>query len=180
MAVTSEERAANVSLVILDVDGVLTDGRLYFGAQGEVLKVFDVRDGHGIKLLRQAGLEVAILSSRRSEIVEVRARELGIAHVLQGEADKCAGFERLLAEMKTTPAQCAFIGDDWPDLPVLTKVGLAAAVADARPEVRRIAHWIAPAEGGRGAVRQLAEFILRAQGKFDAALGRHAAERTHA
>ncbi len=180
MAVTSEARAANVSLVILDVDGVLTDGRLYFGAQGEALKVFDVRDGHGIKLLRQAGIEVAILSSRRSEIVEVRARELGIVHVLQGEADKCAGFERLLAEMNTTPAQCAFIGDDWPDLPVLTKVGLAAAVADARPEVRRIAHWIAPAEGGRGAVRQLAEFILRAQGKFDAALAHHSAERTHA
>lgn len=170
---TPEARAAAVSLVIVDVDGVLTDGRLYFGPQGEALKAFDVRDGHGIKLLRAAGIEVAILSSRRSEIVALRARELGIARVLQGEADKRAGLARLLAECGRSESQCAFIGDDWPDLPVLVRVGLAAAVADAAPEVRAIAHWIAPAGGGRGAVRQLAEFILRAQGRFDAALARY-------
>jgi 3-deoxy-D-manno-octulosonate 8-phosphate phosphatase (KDO 8-P phosphatase) len=180
MAVPAEVRAASVSLVILDVDGVLTDGRLYFGPQGEALKVFDVRDGHGIKLLREAGLEVAILSSRRSDIVAARARELGITHVLQGETDKLAGFGRLLADTKKNAAQCAFIGDDWPDLPVLTKVGFAATVAGAALEVRQIAHWIATAEGGRGAVRQLAEFILRAQGKFELALAHQSADRTHA
>lgn len=173
-------RAANVRLLILDVDGVLTDGRLYFGPQGEALKIFDVRDGHGIKLLLEAGIEVAILSSRRSEAVEVRARELGIAHVLQGEADKRAGLQRLLADLRLSPGQCAFIGDDWPDLPVLKRVGLAATVADAVPEVRDAAHWIAPAGGGRGAVRQLAELILRAQGKFDATLARHSGPSGHA
>lgn len=180
MAVPAEVRAASVSLVILDVDGVLTDGRLYFGPQGEALKVFDVRDGQGIKLLREAGLEVAILSSRRSDIVAARARELGVTHVLQGETDKLAGFRSLLADTKKTAAQCAFIGDDWPDLPVLTKVGFAATVAGAAREVQQIAHWIATAEGGRGAVRQLAEFILRAQGKFELALAHHSADRTHA
>jgi len=180
MSMSAEARAANVSFVILDVDGVLTDGRLHFGAQGEALKVFNVRDGHGIKLLCEAGIEVAILSSRRSDIVSARARELGVNRVLQGEADKRAGFARLLAETKRTAAQCAFIGDDWPDLPVLAQVGLAAAVADAAPEVRDVAHWIAPASGGCGAVRQLAEFILRAQGKFDAALLRHGAESVRA
>ena len=179
MSADAAARAAHVRLVILDVDGVLTDGRLYFGPQGEALKVFDVRDGHGIKLLRAAGIEVAILSSRRSEIVGVRARELGITRVLQGEADKRAGLQRLLADTDTVPAHCAFIGDDWPDLPVLAQVGLAATVADAVPEVRSVAHWIAPAAGGRGAVRQLAEFILRAQGRFDAALARFTESRAH-
>jgi 3-deoxy-D-manno-octulosonate 8-phosphate phosphatase (KDO 8-P phosphatase) len=180
MSLSAEARAAHVSLVILDVDGVLTDGCLLFGPQGEALKVFNVRDGHGVKLLREAGLEVAILSSRRSDIVAVRARELGVNHVLQGETDKRAGFVRLLAETGRHALQCAFIGDDWPDLPVLSRVGFAATVADAAPEVRNIAHWIATANGGCGAVRQLAEFILRAQGKFDAALLRYSAEDVHA
>jgi 3-deoxy-D-manno-octulosonate 8-phosphate phosphatase (KDO 8-P phosphatase) len=173
MDMPAEARAANVRLLILDVDGVLTDGRLYFGPHGETLKVFHVRDGHGIKLLREAGIEVAILSSRHSEMVAARARELGLARVLQGQADKIAGYERLLAVTGTTPAQCAYMGDDWPDLDVLTRVGFAATVADAAPEVRKVSHWVAPAAGGRGAVRQLAEFILRAQNRFDAALARH-------
>ncbi len=176
MAGEAEARAAQVRLVILDVDGVMTDGRLHFGPQGEALKVFDVRDGLGIKLLREAGIGVAILSSRRSEIVDMRARELGITHVLQGEGDKLAGFDRLLGATGAAPAQCAFMADDWPDLKVLARVGLAAAVADAVPEVKRAAHWTASAGGGRGAVRQLAEFILRAQARFDAALARHGAE----
>jgi 3-deoxy-D-manno-octulosonate 8-phosphate phosphatase (KDO 8-P phosphatase) len=162
--------------VILDVDGVLTDGRLHYGPQGEALKVFDVRDGHGIKLLRAAGIEVAILSARRAEMVTVRARELGIAHVIQGESDKRAGLQRLLAATRMQAAHCAYIGDDWPDLPVLAQVGLPATVADAAPEVRRAAAWTAAARGGRGAVREFAEFILRAQGRFDGALARYAAE----
>lgn len=168
-----EERAARVRLMVLDVDGVLTDGRLYFGPDGEALKVFDVRDGLGIKLLREAGIEVAILSARASPIVARRARELGIVRVLQGASDKLSGLADLLAACRLDAADCGFIGDDWADLPVLDRVGFAAAVADAAPEVRAAAHWCAAAAGGRGAVRELAEFILRAQGRFDAALRRH-------
>ena len=171
-----EQRAAAVRLLVLDVDGVLTDGRLYFGAEGESLKVFDVRDGHGIKLLREAGIEVAVLSARQSPIVERRARELGITRVIQGAADKGAAFAALAGAMQVAPAQCGYIGDDWPDLAALAQAGLAATVADAAPEVRRVAHWISTAPGGRGAVRELAEFILRAQGQFETLLRRHAGE----
>jgi 3-deoxy-D-manno-octulosonate 8-phosphate phosphatase (KDO 8-P phosphatase) len=170
-----EQRAAAVRLLVLDVDGVLTDGRLYFGADGEALKVFDVRDGLGVKLLREAGVEVAILSSRRSPIVERRARELGIAPVIQGAADKGAALAELMRALQVRPEQCGYMGDDWPDLRPLGQAGFAAAVADAAPEVRRIAHWISAAPGGRGAVRELAEFILRAQGRFDGMLRGHGA-----
>lgn len=169
-----EARAARVRLLVLDVDGVLTDGRLYFGAQGEALKVFDVRDGHGIKLLREAGIEVAILSARQSDIVAIRARELGIARVLQGQADKGAALDLLLADTTIAADACGYCGDDWPDLTVLRRVGFAATVADAAPEVKAVAHWVAPAPGGRAAVRALAEFILRAQGRFEDSLTRHA------
>jgi len=170
---TAEARAAAVRLLVLDVDGVLTDGRLYFGADGEALKVFDVRDGHGVKLLREAGIEVAILSSRRSPMVERRAADLGIRHVVQGAADKGAAFAALAAALQVPPAQCGCLGDDWPDLAMLAQAGFAAAVADAAPEVRRAAHWVGQAPGGRGAVRELAEFILRSQGRYEALLRRH-------
>ncbi|HTT13779.1 MAG TPA: HAD-IIIA family hydrolase [Burkholderiaceae bacterium] len=171
---TALERAALVRLMILDVDGVLTDGRLYYGAGGEAMKAFDVRDGHGIKLLREGGVEVAILTARQSEIVAVRARELGVERVVQGAADKLAGFERLLTETRMLEQRCGYIGDDWPDLAVLARVGFAATVADGAPEVRAAAHWVAAAAGGHGAVRELAEFVLRAQGLFSALLARHA------
>ncbi|MCE2970849.1 MAG: HAD hydrolase family protein [Burkholderiales bacterium] len=157
------ERAARVKLMIFDVDGVLTDGRLYFGPGGEALKVFDVRDGLGVKRLHYAGVATAILSSRSSEIVALRARELGIVHLRQGVADKAEGFARLLGASGFAAEDCGFMGDDLPDLPVLATVGFAAAVADAVPEVRAAAHWVAQARGGRGAVRELAEFVLRAQ-----------------
>jgi len=159
-----EQRAARVRLMVLDVDGVLTDGRLYFGPQGEALKVFDVRDGHGIKMLLAHGIAVAILSARSSAIVEARARELGITHVLQGQSDKEQGFTDLLLETALTAADCGYAGDDLPDLPVLRAVGFAATVADACDEVKAIAHWIAPRPGGSGAVRALAEYVLRAKG----------------
>ncbi len=161
---TPEQRAARLRLVALDVDGVLTDGRLYYGPQGEALKVFDVRDGHGIKMLQTQGVEVAILSARRSEIVETRARELGVRRVLQGRGDKLAAWRELLQDTGTDPAHGGFIGDDLPDLPVLRQAGFAATVADARDEVKKAAHWIAAEPGGRGAVRALAEFILLAKG----------------
>ena len=161
---TPEQRAARVRLVVLDVDGVLTDGRLYYGPNGEALKVFDVRDGHGVKMLLARGIDVAILSARDSAIVEHRARELGISRVLQGRGDKAAAFGELLSEARLTADDAAFIGDDLPDLPVLRSAGFAMTVEDARDEVKRSAHWIAPCAGGRAAVRACAEFILRAQG----------------
>lgn len=161
---TPEQRAAGLRLMALDVDGVLTDGRLYYGPQGEALKVFDVRDGHGIKMLLGHGIEVAILSARSSEIVATRARELGIRRLMQGRGDKLAAWAELLDAAAVTPAQAGFIGDDLPDLPVLAQAGFAATVADACDQAKKVAHWIAAQEGGRGAVRALAEFILAAKG----------------
>jgi len=172
-ATDAKDRAAAVRLFVLDVDGILTDGRLFFGTDGEALKVFDVRDGHGVKLLREAGIEVAILSARRSPIVDRRARELGIAMVVQGATDKGASFAELARRQMLQPAQCGYMGDDWPDLPALAQAGFAATVADAAAEVRQVAHWTSCAPGGRGAVREVAEFILRAQGRFEALLHRH-------
>jgi 3-deoxy-D-manno-octulosonate 8-phosphate phosphatase (KDO 8-P phosphatase) len=169
----AQRRAAAVRLLVLDVDGVLTDGRLYFGADGESMKVFDVRDGHGVRLLREAGIEVAILSGRSSPIVDRRAGELGIVRVIQGAADKGGALASLARELGIALEHCAYIGDDWPDLAALARAGFAAAVADAAPEVRRAAHWSSSAPGGRGAVRELAEFILHAQGRFESAMGRH-------
>jgi 3-deoxy-D-manno-octulosonate 8-phosphate phosphatase (KDO 8-P phosphatase) len=166
----AQRRAARVRLMVFDVDGVLTDGRLWFGPQGEAIKAFDVRDGLGIRLLVDAGIDTAILSARRSEIVATRARELRIVHVVQGADDKAQAFAQLLQATGHRAEHSGFIGDDWADLPVLRQVGFAATVADAAPEVRAVAHWIAPAAGGRGAVRALAEFLLRAQQRFDAAL----------
>jgi 3-deoxy-D-manno-octulosonate 8-phosphate phosphatase (KDO 8-P phosphatase) len=170
---TPVERAARVRMMILDVDGVLTDGRLYYGPGGEAMKAFDVRDGHGIKLLREAGVEVALLTARQSEIVAVRARELGIERVVQGATNKVAGLDRLVAAMGVQDHDCGYLGDDWPDLAVLTRVGFAATVADAVPEVRAAVHWVSTARGGHGAVRELAEFVLRAQGQFAALLARY-------
>jgi 3-deoxy-D-manno-octulosonate 8-phosphate phosphatase (KDO 8-P phosphatase) len=160
-------RAAAVRLVALDVDGVLTDGRLYFGARGEALKAFDVRDGLGIRWLSEAGIDVALVTGRSSSIVTARARDLGIRRVLQGQRDKHASLRRLLAQTGLDANACAYMGDDWPDLPALGAVGLAATVADAPDEVKRSVHWVAPSPGGRGAVRDLAGLILRAQGCFD-------------
>ncbi len=163
-------RAARIRLVGLDVDGVLTDGRLYFGTRGEALKSFHVRDGFALQLLRAAGIELAIVTGRSTPIVTARARDLGIAHVLQGQRDKHAGLGRLLDDAGLSWEQCAFMGDDWPDLSVLGAVGLAATVADAPADVRRRAHWVAPSAGGQGAVRDLSHLILAAQGRLDGLL----------
>jgi len=163
-------RAARVRLVALDVDGVLTDGRLYFGPQGEALKAFDVRDGYGIRLLQEAGIEVAIITGRSSPIVDARARDLGITRVLQGQRDKRSSLAAMLADTGVRALECAYMGDDWPDLGALDSAGLAATVADAPPDVRRRVHWVAPSPGGRGAVRDLARLVLRAQGRLDGLL----------
>lgn len=169
MSLTRDEllqRARRVRLVIFDVDGVLTDGLLHYGSDGEAFKTFHVRDGHGIVLLRLAGIPQAILSARESEAVRTRMRELGVRYVLQGERDKAAGLERLLAQAEVSAEACAYIGDDVNDIPVLEKVGLAACPADAAPEAKRHAHLVTSATGGRGAARELCELVLEAHGKW--------------
>lgn len=152
-----------IDLLILDVDGVLTDGRLYFGSKGEALKVFHARDGHGIKLLQGSGVQVAALSGRRSAAVTARMRELKVRHVVQGCTDKVAALRMLTRRLGIEPLACACIVDDTPDLPLMATVGFAAAVADAHPLVRAAAHWISTAGGGRGAVREFTDALLRAR-----------------
>jgi 3-deoxy-D-manno-octulosonate 8-phosphate phosphatase (KDO 8-P phosphatase) len=157
--------AAAIRLLVLDVDGVLTDGRLYYGSSGEALKAFHVRDGHGIKALRQAGIEIAVISGRRSRAVTLRCRELGIRHVIQGADDKLEALSRLQAQLKLRPAACACVGDDTPDVPLLRSVGLAFAVADAHPAVRAAAHHATSLAGGHGAVREVCDRLLAARNR---------------
>ncbi len=154
---------AAIELLVLDVDGVLTDGRLYFSATGEALKVFHVRDGHGIKLLAAAGVQVAVISGRRSRAVAARMRELGVRHLVQGCGDKVAALATLARRLQVAPLHAACLVDDTPDLPLMAAVGFAGAVADAHPLVRRAAHWVAQTPGGRGAVRELCDRLLSAR-----------------
>ena len=156
---------ARIELLVLDVDGVLTDGLLYYSARGEALKAFHVRDGHGLKLLAAHGITLAVLSGRRSAAVRRRVRELGIRHLVQGCADKLAAFEQLTRRLAIDPLASACLVDDTPDLPLMSAVGLAAAVADAHPLVRSAADWVSRAPGGRGAVRELTDELLRARAR---------------
>ncbi len=172
---TPEERARSIRLALFDVDGVLTDGRLYYGPGGEAMKVFGILDGHGLKMLARSGVATGLLSGRKSEAAAFRARELGMAHVILGVDDKLAHFEELRARLGLEASQCAFVGDDLPDAPVLSRCGLAVAVANAVPEVKSIAHLVTRATGGGGAVREFCEFVMRAQGTLEGAGGRHGA-----
>lgn len=165
------ERAARVELLVLDVDGVLTDGGMYYGSTGEALKRFDVKDGHSLVMARLTQLKVAWLSARSSPAVEARARELRITSLIQGERYKRAALEKLLAEVGIAASACAYMGDDLNDLPPLAVVGLPACPADAVLEVRQQALFIAQNPGGRGAVRELVELCLRASGRWATALG---------
>ena len=160
------ERARAVRLAIFDVDGVLTDGTLWIGAQGEAFKAFNILDGHGVKMLQAAGVDTAILSGRDSEAVLRRAAELSIRHVVQGASDKLAAFEELLAQSGYRAQACSFMGDDLPDLPVLQRCGFAVAVANAVDAVKAAAHYVTQASGGRGAVREFSDLVLRAQGQL--------------
>lgn len=156
-----------VKLVVFDVDGVLTDGRIIFSNSGEETKLFDVKDGHGIKILMRMGIDVAIITARESEVVRRRARDLGINHVFQGMKDKKMALEELVKASGVTPGEMAYMGDDIIDLPVLKRVAFSAAVADAVAEVRERVDYVAQRPGGRGAARELAELILKVQGKWD-------------
>ncbi|HTN67725.1 MAG TPA: HAD family hydrolase [Burkholderiaceae bacterium] len=163
-------RAARIRLMIFDVDGVLTDGGLHYGPSGENLKVFNVLDGQGIKLLQQSGVATAIISARQSTMLTRRAADLGITHLEQGVHDKRAAFEQLLARTGFTAEQCGFIGDDIIDLPILMRTGFAASVTNGHAEVRARVHYVTEAPGGHGAAREICDFILRAQGNYEAAL----------
>ncbi len=155
-------RAARIRLVLLDVDGVLTDGRLYYGPEGEALKAFDVKDGHGIVLLRDH-VDFGVISGRPGKASEARLRELRFKHLVFGERDKLAGYARL-ASLGVPDDEVAYMGDDVNDVPLLRRVGLSACPADAMPEVRAAVHFVTTAKGGRGAVRELCDLIRRAKG----------------
>lgn len=167
------ESVKKLKLLILDVDGVLTDGRLFFDQQGAEYKSFHARDGHGIKMLRETGVEVAVISGRKSAVVSLRMKNLGIQHVYQGYEDKIGAFEEILSKMKITTEQVAHVGDDLLDLPLMMRAGLGIAVQDANDTVKNYADCITEIKGGLGAVREICDFIMQTQGNFDRILQRY-------
>ena len=161
------EKAANIKLVIFDVDGVLTDSTLFIGDDGQEYKAFNSKDGHGMRMLQAGGVEIAIITGRVSNVVEHRMKDLGIKRVYQGKREKLPAYEELLKEVQLSHDQIAYVGDDVVDLPVMCKVGLAIGVQDAHPLVKRHAHWITERPGGKGAGRDVCELILEAKGKLN-------------
>lgn len=164
------EKVKSLKLLILDVDGVLTDGRLFFDDNGKEYKCFHARDGHGIKLLRQSGVEVAVISGRKSNSVAIRMQTLGVKLVYQGHENKRAAFTEILQNLSLSPKHVAHVGDDVLDLPVMVQVGFGVAVADAHFAVKQRADWCTQAAGGQGAVREVCDLIMQVQGTFDAML----------
>jgi 3-deoxy-D-manno-octulosonate 8-phosphate phosphatase (KDO 8-P phosphatase) len=164
------ERARRIRLMIFDVDGVLTDGRLWYGPSGEELKAFHSFDGHGMKMLAASGVVCALLSGRRSSAVAARAAELGIEHVLQGIDQKLPAYQDLMARLRFSSTQCGYMGDELVDLPVLTRCGLACTPREAPEAVRNRAHYVASTPAGYGAAREVCEFVMRAQGTLERAL----------
>lgn len=167
------QKAARVKLVIFDVDGVLTDGRLYVTEDGTEIKAFHSRDGHGMKMLQESGVKIAIITGRKSSIVTHRMKELGIEHVYQGRKEKLPAFLELIASLNVTPDEVAYVGDDVVDLPVMCRVGLAIAVQDANEWVKKHAHWQTPNLGGRGAARDVCELIMEGRGVLHETLARY-------
>lgn len=160
------ECATDIRMLILDVDGVMTDGSIIMDHRGRELKAFNVRDGHGIKMLQRAGIRVGIITGRSSEVVAARASDLGIEIVIQGCLNKSEGLDQLLAQCSLQARQCAFMGDDVLDLPPMRRCALALAPADAHPPVLQQAHWISGCRGGHGAIRQAAEALILASGQW--------------
>jgi 3-deoxy-D-manno-octulosonate 8-phosphate phosphatase (KDO 8-P phosphatase) len=165
--------AREIRLVLFDVDGVLTDARLIIGDDGQEYKAFNSKDGHGLKMLQRNGVAAGIITGRTSKVVEHRVHDLGIKHVYQGCKEKLPVYDKLIHELKLDPAQTAFVGDDVVDLPIMLKVGLAIAVQDAHPMVKRHAHWITPSAGGEGAGREVCEMLMHAQGTYTAEMLRY-------
>ena len=158
------DKASRIRLLIFDVDGVLTDGSLFLGDDGQEYKAFNSRDGHGIKMLQKYGVTIGIITGRTSKVVEYRMANLGITHVYQGKLEKIPAYEELIKEVGVTPEETAYVGDDVVDLPVMRKVGLAIAVQDAHPLVLKHSHWQTPSGGGRGAARDVCEMLMEARG----------------
>ncbi len=169
------DKMRKVKVLILDVDGVLTDGRIVISDDGQETKCFHVRDGHGLKMIQRAGIEVMFLTGRKSQVVEHRARELGVNKVYQGVLDKLAIFSEILADAKLSAEQVAYMGDDIVDLPVLKRAGFSITVCDSHGEVMRAVDLVTQNAGGRGAVREVCEMILKAQGKWEKIMERYRA-----
>ena len=163
--------AGEIRLLVCDVDGVLSDGRIYLGNNGEELKTFHTKDGFGLKAIRDIGIEAAVITGRSSRIVADRMQSLGIEHIYQGQGDKLPAFQDLLDKLGLTAAQAAYIGDDVIDIPVIRHCTLGVAVADAHPLVRRAARWVTTLKGGEGAVREVCDLLLQAQGRLESASG---------
>jgi 3-deoxy-D-manno-octulosonate 8-phosphate phosphatase (KDO 8-P phosphatase) len=174
----AEEKAAQVRLFLTDVDGVLTDGGIVFDGNGLESKRFHVRDGHGIKMLQRGGMAVGIISGRSSDPVVVRARELGVRILRQGALDKMAALREILSETGFRPEECSYVGDDIVDLPILRSVGFSAAPSDAEPYVLDAVDYVASRPGGLGAVREIVEFLLRANGLWEAVTAKYFEGRT--
>lgn len=170
LSVRIKEKAARIRLLALDVDGVLSDGRLFFAEDGQELKTFDTQDGHGIKMLQSAGIEVAIITGRTTQLVQRRAANLKIKHLLQGREDKLVALKELISELGYELEEVAYVGDDWPDLPAILASGLGVAVANAHSELRARADHVTTLTGGRGAVREVCDLLLQAQDRYDTAL----------
>ncbi len=168
-----EDRAGKIKMLVMDVDGVLTDGRIVLGSRGEEFKFFHVQDGVGINLAHRAGLKTAIISARKSGATERRARELGMHDVYQVEDGKEGAYEKILQDYGLKDEEVAYIGDDFHDLPLLNRVGLAVSVPNGRDEVKEIAHYTTKAAGGQGAVREVVEAILKSQGKWEEVTARY-------
>jgi 3-deoxy-D-manno-octulosonate 8-phosphate phosphatase (KDO 8-P phosphatase) len=168
------ERAARVKLLILDVDGVLTDGRIIMDHKGREIKAFNVRDGHGLRLLMEAGIEVALLTGRSSPVVQKRADDLGITWVRQGVHDKVDAYQEIAREVGITDDEACFVGDDVIDIPLLKRVAIPIVVGDGAPEAKRCACYVTQSSGGKGAVREVCDLLLQAQGKWEAVLRRYA------
>ena len=167
---TAPHTALAVQLLALDVDGVLSDGRVTYASDGSELKSFNIKDGLGIKLLQRCGVQVAIITGRRSDMVARRARELGIVELMEGRDDKLNALQELCARLGLTLAECAYMGDDLPDLAAIRAAVLGLTVADAVTDVRAAADWCSVAPGGAGAVREAAEWLLHARGQWDSLL----------
>lgn len=167
------EKAKNIRLFLVDVDGVLTDGGIVYDVDGREIKRFHVRDGHGIKMLQRAGVEVGIITGRTSEVVAVRARELGISIVFQGAADKVAAWKEIISGKGLSPLETAYVGDDIVDVPLMKSVGFAASVADAEGYVREAADFVSARPGGQGAVREIIEFVMRSSGAWEKVASRY-------
>ena len=165
-----QRKLAQVRHLILDVDGVLTDGKLYFDNHGNELKTFHTLDGHGIKMLQKSGVAVAIITGRRSSVVEKRSHDLGVTRLIQGREDKYSAFQELFANESFDLENIAYVGDDYPDLQLMTRVGCPIAVPNAAPPVLERALWVTQKQGGEGAVREVCDRIMQAQGTYEAAL----------